>query len=128
MGSLTALVAVGLLGATVKKVTDFPAQIAAGDRNAVIKQVISWVVGVAGAFVLAHSDLAAGVVLTDGLTLASANPATIIWFGFSVASGASVALVDGLAAIDNTRSSKVPNIVPDNVPAAGAPGTLTPRP
>ena len=114
---LTAAIAIALLIATVKKVTDFPAQIAQGDRNAIIKQTIAWVVGIAGAFLLRATDFGSGITViaahdsVAALTLASVNPWTVVVFGFSIGSGASVALNDLPSAVDRYRTSSVGPII-----------------
>ena len=110
MNPLTPLLAVALLIATVKTVTDFPAYVAAKQWSAVIKQIIAWVTGVALAFLLAASDLGVSIQATDTVSLASANRWTVALFGLAAASGASFTY-QYLQARDTTQSAYVPPIV-----------------
>lgn len=116
MNPLTPVLAVALLVATVKTVTDFPAYVAAKQTSAVIKQLIAWVTGVGLAFVLAASDLGDSIKATETVTLGSANKWTVALFGFAAASGASF-LHQYTQARDNTQSAYVPPIV-------GTPGQM----
>lgn len=110
MNPITPVIAIALLVATVKTVTDFPAYVAAKQWSAVIKQLIAWVTGVGAAFVLAASDLAGSIQATDTVTLAAANRWTVALFGFAAASGASMAH-QYFQVKDNTQSAYVPPIV-----------------
>lgn len=133
MSPLTGVVAVALLIATIKTVTDFPAYVAAKQTSAILKQLIAWVAGVAGAFVLAASDLGSTIQATDTTTLASANKWTIALFGFAVASGASLTH-QYFQVKDASQSAYVPPIGPapkvmgSDVSVADAPPVAVPSP
>ena len=107
MNPLTPVIAVALLVATVKTVTDFPAYVAARQWSPVWKQLVAWAAGIGGAFALAASDLGTSIQATDTLTLATANHWTVALFGFAAASGASFTH-QYLQARDNTQSAYVP--------------------
>jgi hypothetical protein len=114
-GVLGPVLVVGLVIASIKKIVDFPAYIKAQDWNAVTKTVLPWLAGVAFAFHLQATDFARDLQLA-GVVLADTNAATVILFGLSLGSTASVGS-DVLAAVDNTRSSAVPPLVDPAPPA-----------
>jgi len=109
MNPLTPVIAVALLVATVKTVTDFPSYVAARQWSPVLKQLIAWGAGIGGAFARAASDLGTSIQATDTLTLGTANHWTVALFGFAAASGASFTH-QYLQARDNTQSAYVPPI------------------
>lgn len=115
MNPLTPLIAVALLAATVKTVTDFPAYIAARQWSPVLKQMVGWGAGVAGAFVLAASDLGATIQATETVTLADANRWTVAVFGFALGSGAGL-VHQYLQAKDGTQTAAVPPYVQQPLP------------
>ncbi len=127
MNPVTPIIAVALLAATVKTVTDFPAYIAAKQWSAVIKQLLAWAVGVGGAFALAASDLADGIQATDTVSLGTANHWTVAIFGFAVASGGSL-VHNYLQAKDNTQSAYVPPIVNQPQLMGSSPELVNPPP
>lgn len=112
-GILGPVIIVGLAVAFVKKIVDFPAYIKGKDYDAVTKVSLAWLAGIAVAFLLQATDFAKDFQLA-GVVLSDTNPATVIFFGLSIASVASVG-TDWLAARDNTRTSAVPPLV-DNPP------------
>jgi len=101
---------VAIVAAVVKKTVDFVGQVSQKDTNAVAKQVIAWVTGVGGAFLLQHSDFATQIQATSVLTLADASWGTVVLFGLGIASTASAGN-DLLAAVDPTRSSAAPPVI-----------------
>lgn len=120
MEALTPLLAVALLLATVKTCTDFVAYLSAKQWSPVIKQLIAWGVGVAGAFAIARSDFGGYITLqlsdTATMSLASADKWSIVIFGFAAANAGSLAH-NYLQAKDNTQSAYTPPIGP-------APGSM----
>lgn len=103
----------------VKTIVDFPAYIRAKDWDWVTKNSLGLVAGIAVAFLLQATDFAKDFQLA-GVVLADTNPATVVFFGLSLASAASVLLGGVMAAIDNTRSSAVPQLVKSSSPANDA--------
>lgn len=83
----------------------------AGDWNGVLTPMVSWLVGVGVAILLAGSDFAADVKIGDtGYTLDNVNTYTLILFGFAFGSLASKG-VDVIKAIDGSDSQKRPPLV-----------------
>jgi hypothetical protein len=114
-GILGPAIIVVLATAFVKKVVDFPAYIKGKDYDSVVKTSLAWIAGIAVAFLLQATDFAKDFQLA-GVVLADTNPATVIFFGLSIASAASVG-TDFLASRDNTRTSATPSIVGPPAPA-----------
>lgn len=108
-GVLGPVLVIGLVIAFVKKIVDFPAYIKGQDWNAVTKTTLAWVAGILAAFLLQATDFAKDLQLA-GVVLADTNAATVILFGLSIASAASVGN-DVLAAVDRNRTSAVPPLV-----------------
>lgn len=82
-----------------------------GDWNGAITPLVSWIVGIGVALLLANSDFAGSVKIGDtGYTLDNVNTFSLILFGFAFGSVASKG-VDLLKALDVNDSQKRPPLV-----------------
>lgn len=101
-----------LMGALISKIVDFARQVRARDWNAVVTQAVAWAAGVAGAFLLAASDFADGVVFDQlgGYALSDLNGASLIFVGMAVLSAFST-LRDLTKAVDGSQSAAIPPLL-----------------
>lgn len=80
--------------------------------NAVITQLIVWVVGVLFAWLFGESDFGGAITVGDtGQTLATLNFASLVLVGMVVGSAATVAY-DVKSAIDRNDSAVTPKLIP----------------
>lgn len=107
------------LTALAKQLTDLVAFITAQDWKAVLKQVIGYVAGIGGLFLVKLSDLAPGYIIpgTDS-TVSDLNGAGTIVAGLLLGAGAGV-VAGFIASRDNHSSAYVP-------PIGGPPDTTNP--
>lgn len=83
-------VAFTVIVATVWKTVSMVKFIFAKDTNKIVTQLVTYAVGIAGAFLFAASDFAENFKL-EGLALADLNTSSLIIFGFALGSTASAA-------------------------------------
>lgn len=117
--ALLPVVGVALLAALVYKFLDFVKFVTNKDVNSIVTQLGAWVAGVAGVFVVAATQFAGTVKITDTLNLDQLDTPTKFVTGILIGSGAST-LIDFKKARDNTDSSAVPALLPgaNNPPVA----------
>jgi hypothetical protein len=124
-GAITAVVATGLLGLVVKQALDFVKHLRAGDWNAVVTQLGSAVVGFGAITLFAHSQFGAATIPgldepVRNLGWAEAAIAALTLFGISGF------VNDRQAAVDNTRSSATPPLLPPAAPKPAPAAADTP--
>jgi hypothetical protein len=95
----------------VKKVVDFVKYAVNGDVNAIVTQIVAWLVGIGSAFLAANSDWARSIMI-NGQPLSSLNAWSLVFVGVVLASVAGFGW-DTVKAIDGTNSAQVPPLVPD---------------
>lgn len=113
-----------VMSALVKKVVDFCKYGANGDINGMVTQIVSWVTGIAVAFLAANSNWGDGIVV-NGQSLGSLNPASLVFVGFNLASAAGVTW-DAIKAVDDSNSAIVPNLMGAAGVRQGTPGSVSP--
>jgi FtsH-binding integral membrane protein len=100
-----------LMVAFILKFMDALKYARANDWNAVGTQLFTWLAGIVGVMLFAHTAFADGIKPFDGLpTLADMNFMTQLVFGLTAASGAST-LADLRKTFDNSQSARVPNLL-----------------
>jgi hypothetical protein len=98
-----------LIALLVAKVTDFVRFIRGHDWSSVLTQLLSWVAGVVGVFLTAHSDWGDWVVPGLEKAIADVNGATQVLLGMAISSFGSI-IIDFKKAIDKTDSAVVPQL------------------
>lgn len=93
----------------IKKLVDFIKYAANGDVNAVVTQLVAWLLGIAVAFIAANSDWGSTIDVS-GKTLASLNGWSLVLVGFVLASTAGVGW-DLIKAVDGSNSAVVPALL-----------------
>ena len=117
-GAITALIATGLMALFVKQALDFVKHLRGGDWNAVITQVAAAVVGFLTVLLFAHSQF--GIATIPGLDV----PVKDLGVGeMAIAAltlfGIAGFVNDRQAAVDNTRTSATPPLLPGPTPNPG---------
>lgn len=102
-------VPVAAMAALILKCVDLMRYLRAGDINGVVTQVVSWLAGVIVVMLVAHTDWADGIAVGD-MSMATLNIWSLVFFGLSVGSGASL-VKDLLKAVDNSNSAAIPVLV-----------------
>jgi predicted membrane protein len=97
-------VALAVASALVWKIVSFGKAALNGDKNAVVTQLLVWGAAVGVAFLLAASDFAGGIKVGSAV-LGDLNAASVVLFGVSLGSTASVGF-DVKKAIDVTDTAK----------------------
>lgn len=93
----------------IKKLVDFIKYAVNGDINAVVTQLVAWVLGIAVAFIAANSDWGSTIDV-GGKSLASLNAWSLVLVGFVLASTAGVGW-DVIKAVDGSNSAVVPSLL-----------------
>ena len=97
------------MAALVMTVVNFARYARGKDWSAVLTQALSWAGGVAAMAIYSRSDFASGVMVGD-VSLAGLSGWSVVAVGLTVGAAPSV-LVEGLKAIDNTRSTSKPALL-----------------
>lgn len=105
-----------LMASLVKKGVDFVKYATSGDVNALVTQIVAWVVGVGLAFLAANSDWAEDINV-NGQALSALNGWSLVLVGVAIASLAGFGW-DAIKAIDNSNSAVVPDLLAHPYPAA----------
>jgi hypothetical protein len=103
---ITAPILIGLL---VAKVTDFVRFMRGKDWSSVLTQLLSWVAGVVGVFLTAHSDYGSWVVPGLEKAISDVNTSTQVLLGMAISSFGSI-VIDFKKAFDRTDSAVVPQL------------------
>jgi len=98
-----------LMTALVKKVVDLVKYATSGDINAVVTQLVAWLVGIGVTFAAASSDWAENT-LVNGQPLSTLNGWGIVLVGVNLASLAGFGW-DTIKAIDGSNSAIVPDLL-----------------
>lgn len=109
MGLITVAGAV-LLITLVGKFTDFFKALVNREVNTVVTQVLVWVAAILGVFLVAASQFASTVQITDTMTLDSFDTITKVIIGLLIGSGASYGF-DLKKAIDSSDSAVVTKLL-----------------
>lgn len=96
------------MAALVLKVIDFLRYVGARDLNGSGTQLITWIAGVAVAFLVAHTEWADGIEL-GGAPLGKLGFWSLVFVGLTYSSLASAGK-DLLKSIDNNNSAKIPTL------------------
>lgn len=104
------IAALALLGTFISKFMDFLKFLRARDTNGITTQLITWVAGVVGVALFAHTDFAGGVKLGT-VVLEDAGWATQVFAGLMATSLLSK-VYDFQKSFDNTQTSATPSLVP----------------
>lgn len=110
MNGVIAIAGVTLLVTLVNKFTDFLKSVVNKETNTYVTQIIVWVAAIAGVFLVAASQFASGVQITDTLSLDNIDTVTKVIVGLLIGSGAS-SLFDFKKAIDGTDSAVVTKLL-----------------
>lgn len=105
------VVPAALLLALVVQFVNFLKYVKAGDKNGIFTQLIAWVSGVGGVFLIAQTDWASTVDV-GAFTLATLNGWSLFVLGLLIASGGGLA-VEFKKALDDNDSAAKPNFLPD---------------
>lgn len=100
------LMAMALL---VFQVINFVRYLKAGDTNGIVTTVAVWVAGVSVVFLVAQTDFARSITITD-TTLANLNAWSLLFVGLTVSSIGNFAN-EALGAVDANRTTQKPQLV-----------------
>jgi uncharacterized membrane protein YdcZ (DUF606 family) len=95
----------------IVKIIDFLRYANARDRNGVVTQLLAWIGGVLGIWLVARSSFG-GAVPIAGTTLNRLNAEAVVFVGMSVGSFGSLAFMDFRKAVDNSNSASLPTLLP----------------
>lgn len=112
MDGFVLVVGAVLLTTTAKKFVDFLKMVTNSDWNGVITQLVAWAGAVGAVFLVAASQFAGTVAVTNsGVSLDTMDSVTKVLVGLGLASTAST-VFDHQNAIDNTASAVTPSLLP----------------
>lgn len=106
----------GLLIALVFTTINWLRYLAGRDWNGVITQLCVWAGGVAAVFLFGSSDFGDATIPGTSITFESANGWSLLFIGLTIGSAAS-AFTEVVKAVDQTRTSAKPKLIPDPPPA-----------
>lgn len=103
---------VPLLGSLVFTFVNFLRYLKGGDMNGVVTQIIAWAAGVGAVMLVAQTQFASSVPITNTYTLATLSGWSLFFVGLMATSLFST-VNEVLKAVDNTQTQAKPNLIDD---------------